>query len=218
MAAKPPFERVFSLIERKKLLQRVAKEKTKVLIKTPKNEVFEFRAFGVDASFNLEGQLSGGEVREYDKVTALFYVAQDRYFITTRIKKKDGFHILLNDAQFYKFNRRSAFRVHLPESLEVSYYVSTIRNIEINRKVHVIEFSSGGARIQWVGEKRLANGTQLKGALQWGKGKVLPVEAVVVHNPQPGVYGLRFMNMTTVTMNRLKMLSIEVQQAIHFSI
>lgn len=215
---KAPFERVFSLIERKRLLSRVAKEKPKILLKTAKNDVVEFKVQGAEASGDLLGNIAGGTLRDFDKITALFYVGNDRYFLTTRIKKKDDFFVLINDAQFYKFNRRAAFRVQIPASVEVSFFISTIRNIEINRKVSVLEFSSGGARIYWPGERKLSKGTMVRGSLQWGKGKILPVEASVVHTPGDGIFAVRFVNLNTVLTNRLKMLSIEIQQAIHFGL
>lgn len=214
--AKPPFERVFSLIERKKLLQRVAQEKTKILLKSPKNEVFEFRPSGIENGSHLTGTVTGALVRDFDKVTALFYVGQERYFMTTRIKKNGEQFLLLNDAQFYRFNRRQAFRIQVPTSLEVSFYISTVRNIEINKKVPVIEFSSGGARIFWEGDRRLSKGTLIRGSLQWSKGKVLPVDAHVIHSPDKGIFALRFVNLNTVLSNRLKMLSVEIQQALYF--
>jgi len=214
---KAPFERVFSLIERRKLLQRVAKDKAKILLKTAGNSVLEFRTFGIENGTDLDGIVVGGAIKDFEKVTALFYVGVDRYFLTTRLKKKGELFLLLNDAQFYKFNRRNAFRVQVPASLDVSYFISTVRNIEINRRVPIIEFSSSGARIHWEGDRRLSKGTLMRGSLQWGKGKVLPVEGIVIHSPDKGIFALRFTNLSTVTINRLKMLSIEIQQAINFS-
>ncbi|MEZ0391174.1 MAG: PilZ domain-containing protein [Pseudobdellovibrionaceae bacterium] len=188
----------------------------KIVLKTGSNQVVEFRTMGIQDDFSLEGVVVGGAVKDYEKVTALFYVNGERYFITTRLRKKEGYFVLVNDTQFYRFNRRAAFRVEIPERLDVSFFISTIRNIEVNRRVPVVEFSSGGARIRWNGDKKLSKGTLIRGSLQWSKGKVLPVEAHVVHSPEVGIYGLRFVSLTTVTINRLKMLSIEIQQTVHF--
>lgn len=214
---KAPFERVFSLIERKKILQRVAREKAKVLLKTSSNQISEFQAEDFEGTANLIGHLTSGSLRDFEKVTALFYVGTDRYFLTTRIKKKDDYYVLLNDAQFFKFNRRTAFRVNVPLSLEMSFHVHSIRNIEVNKKVGLIEFSSGGARIYWPGDRKLSKGALIRGTIQWGSGKVLQVDALVVHSPTNGIYGIRFINLSVLTTNRLKLLSIEVQQAIHFN-
>ncbi|PIS10576.1 MAG: hypothetical protein COT73_08575 [Bdellovibrio sp. CG10_big_fil_rev_8_21_14_0_10_47_8] len=217
MAFKAPFERIFSLIERKKILQRVAKEGAKVLLKSTKGEIQTFQTAYFDKSGDLFGFIKEPHrMRDFEKITALFYVDKDRYFITTRLKNKSPHWVLLNDAQFFKFNRRTAFRIHVPVGLEASFYVSTIRNIEINKKAPLIEFSSGGGRIYWPHGVKLAKGTILKGAIQWGKGKVLPVDATVVHSLGDGIWGLRFVNLTASSQNRLKMLSVEIQQTIHF--
>lgn len=214
--AKAPFERVFSLIERKKLLRRVAKDNLKVLIKFANNQVGEFKVQSVDDQSNLTGIIVGPMPRDFEKTTALFYVDHDRYFLTTRIKKKGEQWVILNSAEFFKFNRRTAFRVRVPENLQLTYFIMSVRNIEVSKPVEVIDFSSGGARIKWFLEKKMSNGTPMKGVFQWGKGKVIPVEAVIVHCPQPGTYGIRFVNLTSVTVNRLKMLSVEIQQTVHF--
>lgn len=214
--AKAPFERIFSLIERKKILQRAAKERVKVIVKSLKNEIYQFQTFGLEGGQHLEGLVTAGKPKDFEKVTALFYVDGDRYFVTTRIKKKGENFLLLNDAQFYKFNRRAAYRIKVPAFLEVSFFISTIRNIEVNRKVPILEFSSGGAKIYWDGNKRFTAGTILRGSLQWGNGKVQAIEASVVHSPEQGVYGLRFVNLTAMTIARLKMLSVEIQQELYF--
>jgi c-di-GMP-binding flagellar brake protein YcgR len=212
---KSPFERVFSLIERKKLLQRLVQARSRVLVRNSSNEMLEFRPIDIDASMNIKGEFSQSSPKDFERVTVLFYVDRERYFFTTQVKKKGDAWILLNDPQLFKLNRRNAFRVRVPVSIELSFYVSTIRNIEFNRKVSVVEFSSSGARIHWPGEKRLSKGTQLKGYLQWGKGRVLPIEGSVVHSPEPGIYGVRFVNLNTISQNRLKMLSLELQQIGH---
>lgn len=213
---KPPFERVFSLIDRRKLLQRAAKEKIQIILKSTSGKISEFKIQSHDADFNLEGQVIGEPFRDFDKVTALFYIDKERYFLTTRIKKKVGYYQLLNDPQFFKFNRRNAFRITVPTSIELSYHIQSIRNIEVNKKVSVMEFSSTGARLFWPGESKLSKNTVVKGVLQWGKGKTLPVDCSVVHTPEKGIYGVRFVNLQASTVNRLKMLSIEIQQTIHF--
>ncbi len=216
MTEKAPFERVFSLIERKKLLQRAAKEKVRIILKNSSGKISEFKIQSHDSDCNLEGQVIGNDLKDYEKVTALFYVDSERYFLTTRIKKKTGFFQLLNDPQFFKFNRRAAFRVKVPTSIELSYHVQSIRNIEVNKKISVLEFSSTGARLFWPGDSKLSKNTIIRGLMQWGKGKTLPVDCSIVHTPEKGVYGVRFVNLQTVTQSRLKMLSVEIQQTIHF--
>ena len=215
--AKEPFERVFSLIERKKLLTKVAHEKKKIILKNTDGEVFEFFPAYIDPkSFDITGLVTGLDPKKKEKVVAMFYVDKDRYFMTTVLQKNENHWVLFSDQQFFKFNRRSAFRVEIPKDLEVSFFVNTVRNIELNRNVEMVEISATGAKILWVGETRLAKGTMLRGALQWGKGKVLPVEASVIHSPIKGAFGIRFINLNSILQNRLKMLVIEIQQTIHF--
>ncbi len=209
--AKSPFERIFSKVDRKKILQGAIKQKIQIFLKNSKNQLFQFRATHVDDSLDIHGYIEGPEPRDFEKITALFYLNKERYFITTRAKKKDGVWSLLSDQQFYKLNRREAFRIQIPVSHDVTYYISTIRNIEINQQVRIIEISSGGARIHWRNPRRLSIGSVMKGSIQWGKGKLLPVDASVVHIMEEGIFGLKFVHMSPSTINRLKLLCLETQ-------
>lgn len=215
---KAPFERIFSLSERKKVLAKVLKDKVKIVVKTNNNLVFEVRAEDMNSAFDLSGILRGQPLpsaRVFDKVTVLFYVGDDRYFMTTQFKLDGTKWKITNSPHLYKFNRRSAFRITLNSKTEVLYQLFSVRNIEMNRKAKVIEISSSGARLQFLGESKFSNGTTLKGTLQWGKGKLLSVDALIIHSPGKNVYGVRFINLSGTTMNRLKMLSVEIQQELY---
>jgi hypothetical protein len=214
---KKPFERVFSLIERKKILRRVSLEKISVLIKVGESQVYEFKVTGIDSSFNLDGFAVGYNPRDFQRVTALFYVDKERYLLNTRLRKMDSGLKLLSDSQFFRFNRRSAFRISIPARIEIFLFVESIRNIEVQRKLPIIEVSTGGARIHWSNNRRLAPGTPISGYLQYGKGSPIPIKAVVAHALGADLYGIRFVHLTTGTLNRLKVLSVQIQQEIHFS-
>jgi hypothetical protein len=215
---KSPFERVFSLVDRRKLLQSVARNHVTVILKNERNQVYIFKAEKMDKEFNLQGTVPNHSGNSVEKVTALFYIDKERYFLTTKLKMKEGkVCVLLNDTQFFKFNRRNAYRITLDGTVEMSLQILTIRNIDVKKNIRVIEFSSGGARVHWTGNNKLSVGTIIKGVLQWRKGKFVPIDASVVHNLGNGIYGVRFVNLTPSLVNRLKMLSIEVQQTIYLA-
>jgi hypothetical protein len=209
--AKSPFERVFSKIDRKRILQKVIREKTKVFLKNSKNQLYTFEAMTLDASLNVKGFIVEGKPREYEKVTALFYIDKERYFINCRMRQEGPYWTLSSDQQFYRLNRRMAYRIQIPPGYDLTYYISTVRNIEINRKAQISEISSGGARIHWPNGRKLSTGSLLKGSLQWGKGNVLPIDASVVHVLETGKFGIKFVHMSPVTANRLKILCLETQ-------
>lgn len=210
---KSPFERVYSLIDRKKLFQKVVDSKIKIHLKNKSGEIILMTATRIDSKADIFGHLPANAFRSGEKVTALFYVGGERYFLNTRVFNKNTEWILANDPQFFKFNRRNAFRIRVPKSQEISFHVSAIRNIEVHKKCEVLEFSTGGAKIHWNSLKPLAVNAFLKGVLQWGKGKILPLEATIVHNRGEGIYGIRWANLSAVTTNRLKLLSVELQVA-----
>ncbi len=208
---KSPFERIFSKIDRKKIFLGLIKSGQKIYLKTQSNQIIEFKPLATDEQLILHGEILKGLPTDFDKVTALFYYNKERYFLVTRIKRSKDSWNLMSDHQFFRLNRRNAFRTNVPPSAELSLFVSTIRNIEILKKCQILELSSGGARVYWHITKRLAIGTPMKAIIQWGKDKMLPVDVVVVHQIDDEIYGLKFQHMGLTLQNRLKHLSIELQ-------
>jgi c-di-GMP-binding flagellar brake protein YcgR len=208
---KSPFERIFSKIDRKKIFLGLVKSGQKIYLKTQSQNILEFRALSVDETLTLYGEVQKGQPVSFEKVTALFYLNNERYFLITRLKKREDQWSLVSDHQFFRLNRRNAFRTKVPASSELSLFVSAIRNIEVQKKVQILEISSGGARVYWNITKKLPVGTQMKAFVQWGKDKMLPVEALVVHQLEAEIFGLKFINMNPTLQNRLKHLSIDLQ-------
>lgn len=216
---KSPFERIFSLTERRKILSKAVQDKSAVVVKSVSQKIAQLKVEAVDLNLSISGKnpnLSKIGFRDFEKVTILLYQNNDKYFINGKIKLNQDQWTLVIEPQFYRLNRRNSFRILLPEKIDLNFQINQIRNIEVNKQCRLLEFSTGGCRVVFPSEMKLSNGSIVKGFLQFGPGKILSINALVVHSPKPRVFGFKFINLNSVTLNRLKMQSIEIQQAIHF--
>ncbi len=209
---KSPFERIFSKLDRKKLFQKFIKTKKSIYLKNSSQQIFQFIPYQIDEDLTLRGKIKGGEPGSGEsKVTCLFYVDSDRYFMSTKLKFHRGEWKLSPEHNCYLLNRRTAFRTKIPAGANVQFFVSSIRNIEILLNCQVLEISSGGARIFWPHTKKIGSGAVLKGVIQWNREKMIPVSASVVHRIEDEIYGIKFVNLTPLIQNRLRHLSVELQ-------
>lgn len=209
-----PFERVLSLKERKEHFALLCSHKSQIIVKSTTNEVGVFTPTMVDKNGDLLGYFRPKSPwkRELNTVNALFYKKSDRYFIKTKLQKLRSQWKLQMSSEFFKLNRRNAFRVQIPTRMDLYFVIGSIRNIEFKKRVRIREISSQGARIEWPFETSPQKNSILRGYIDWGKVRNFEIEAQLIHQPDKEQWGVKFVNMDSVTHNRLKLLCVEVQQ------
>lgn len=219
MAVKYPFERIISLVDRRKLFTELVQLKSAIIIKLSDNQVVSFRGLQVSPEGHLHGlanekALEGASQRT---VVVFFYSARDRYFVNTKlVRVTSGGWKILNSTDFYRLNRRESYRTIIPESIQISLQVTSINGSSSRLQARVNDFSAGGLRIRWTSSP-MENGTLLKGNLIWLKGREIPIEAAVKHRAKDGTYGIEFQNLDSLQMNRFRILNIELQQIVNYS-
>jgi hypothetical protein len=110
----------------------------------------------------------------------------------------------------------SLHRTVIPEGISISLYITSLAGISCKVQCRVTDFSAGGARIRWTAGLVLSRGLAVKGTLIWLKGKEIPIQAVVKHRTKEGTFGIEFDHLDSVQTNRLKILSIEIQQLVNY--
>lgn len=218
-SSKQPFERILSLIDRKKIFLDLISNKIPIIVKLSDGKLLSFRGINLTSEGHLEGLLNekGLGASKQKTVVVFFYVKKDRYFVNTKLIKNNLGWRILNATDFYKLNRRDSYRIEIPDSIQISFQATNAGGTPCNITTRVIEFSAGGARIRWPGNPAIKRGQVLKGTWLWLKGKQFPITALVKHQPVQGVYGIEFIEMDTALSNRLKVLSIELQQLVNYS-
>jgi hypothetical protein len=219
-STKQPFERILSLIDRKKIFLDIISQKIPVVIKLGDGKLISFRGINLTSEGHMEGLLNekGVGPAKQRNVTVFFYLKKDRFFLNTKLLKNNLGWRILNATDFYKLNRRESYRIDVPDNLTINFQVTNAGGTPCNVTARVVEFSAGGARIRWPGNPIIKRGHILKGTWIWMKGKQFSVNALVKHQPVQGIFGLEFIEMDAVQMNRMKVLSIELQQMVNYSV
>ena len=214
---KCPFERVASLIDRKKILEKSLSSRSKILIKTIDGKVGYYQPMYQFEDGALEGQsyegmnFSGKE----QKIITLMNIAKDRYFMNTTLSKTQHGWKLHNSSEFFMLNRRIGFRVSVPVDAGLQLKLTHVGGAAINRSISIVELSVSGTRIYLPEEVKFKKNVVLRGTIEWKKTRNLPIEIQLVHSIGEGIWGAKFINKDSLTSNRLKMLSVEIQQSIY---
>lgn len=214
---KAPFERILSQIDRRKILQRKISLKENIVCKISDGTIVNFVPVLLHADSSVEGLVYVRDNVNVNgrNVTAMFRVDKDLYFITSKLLKKDSRWRLVNSAEFYLLNRRESFRIEVPPQLGLNLSVNTVNRDVFNVSSRIVDFSSGGLRLRWAGEPLEVHDI-VKGHLLWFRDKKVPVTLEVRHASKEHC-GLQFINMDAVQVSRLRNMSIELQQMVHFN-
>ena len=219
VTTKQPFERILSLLDRKRFFSQLVTGKGALILKINDGSLLSFRGLQVSKEGHLDGLLNEKAMKGAQQRVAVvfFYSGRDRYFLNTKVVKlPSGLWRILNSTDFYRLNRRDAHRTMVPESVAIYFSVSAISGIPVKLQVRVSDFSASGALIRWAGSQSLSKGDVLKGKLIWLKGKEVPLYANVLHRTRDGAFGIEFTRMDSLQANRLRILSIELQQLVNY--
>lgn len=222
---RPPFERILSLVDRKKLFSRALSAQQPMACKFADQTLLFFQPKFITPEGHLEGDLNRSLPVSVKSRAAIvfFYVGRERFFINSKLIRTVIGWKLANCTDFYKLNRRESFRVETPDNIAISFHVTQVTGFDqqtsqkCNVTARVTEFSSGGAKVRWFGSPALSKGATIKGQLVWLRGKEIPLQAVVKHQTRDGLFGLQFLGLDSVQNARLRMLSIELQQLVNFA-
>lgn len=205
---KCPFERVLSLVERKRIFGKTVNSRNKALLKTHDGQVGLFQPMYQFPDGALEGQIYAD--RTFSKkrlpVLILLTVVKDRYFLNSEIVKTEHGWRLEMSSSFYILNRRNSFRVAVPSDLDLALNTTYASGATIRRAMPLTELGVGGGRIRVPHDLKLRKGGLIRGLIDWEKTRNLPVEIQLVHSPAQDIWGFKFHNMDSLTLNRMKLL------------
>jgi hypothetical protein len=219
VANKQPFERILSLVDRKKFFLKLVVDRSPVIVKFADGMLLSFRGLQVSKEGHLDGLANAkamGSAKQRT-VVVFFYSGRDRYFLNTKmVRMPTGIWRIMNSTDFYRLNRRESHRTVIPDSVSISLYVTSIAGHKARVQARVTDFSAMGARVRWASGQYINKGAIIRGSLIWLKGKEFPIYAAIKHRTKEGSVGIEFTNMDSVQANRLKILSIELQQLVNY--
>lgn len=221
MGVKNPFERIISLVDRRKAFAQLVLKKSPIVLKLNDGALASFRGLEVSREgANLDGLANekafGGAKQR--TVIAFFYSGRDRYFLRTKVVKlPSGLWRLMNSTEFFRLNRRDAHRSVVPDNLNIYLSVSSLDGVQSKSLLRVTDFSASGLKVRWVGRMPPEKGTLLRGHLIWFKGKEFSLHGKVKHRTKEGSVGIEFIDLNTMQASRFRILSIELQHLVNYS-
>ncbi len=216
---KSSFERILSLIDRRRILIEKVEAQSFFFCKSIDGVLFQFFHKSMSRDGHVDGIVKTKQMSKVKSkaILCLFHVGRDRYFLATKIVKLEDGYRLLNSAHFYKLNRREHYRIAVPKRSNIYIQLKSINRHPVKDKVPLLDFSAAGGRVDLSFFPDVVRETMIIGHLIWFKEKSIPIQAQIKHQNKKGVCGLRFIFTDSIMQSRFKMMSIELQQHVHFS-
>lgn len=235
---KSPFEKVRSLVERKKLFEALLAEQTAVVCKGDGEILFELKPMTLVGDSHIQGFMTGieGPVPKQDMpVLGNFSVGADRFFFKADLKVHQDEASFSLQSEVYRLQRRTTMRLHLPSSLGVYLALTEYKNKFIYSVAQIADISAGGARIFFsdvdspTGSAThsqvpdLKPGDQFKAVLHIGDHKTLELKVEVKHVQQAvfhgqivNHFGTEFVELTPLIKSRLLAMTMDLQRKLIF--
>jgi len=230
--AKTPFEKVRSLIERRKIFEALLHEKTEILCKGEDETLFQLRPVSIVSDTLMHGWMEAieGLPKKDTDILGNFTVGSERYFFRTSLKVtgEEGAFNLNSDV--FRLQRRSSMRLQVNPIYEMYLAVTELKGKAVYSIAQLADVSAGGARIFFsdvdspiqAGNAKvlkLAIQDQFKAILHLGQKKSLEVQCLIKHTQQ-AVYrgavvehfGIEFVDLTPAVKNRLLSLTMDLQK------
>lgn len=231
--SKSPFEKVRSLVERRKLFEALLIEQTEILCKGEDESLFNFKPIALVSDSLLQGYMTAIEKTPQQDLDALgnFSVGVDRYFFKAPFKimgDEAAFHVACD---VFQLQRRATMRLHPHQDLGVYLALTEFQNKPIYTIAQIADISSGGARIFFsqvaspipastrMENPGLRQGDRFRCVLHLSDNKTLDLMAEVKHIQQAvhlgaivDHLGVEFVDFTPVVKNRLMAMTMDLQQ------
>ncbi len=218
---KNPFERIISLLDRRKIFSKLVLQKSPIVLKLTDGSLASFRGLEVSKEgANLDGLANekafGGSKQR--TVVVFFYSGRERYFLRTKvIKLASGLWRIMNSTEFFRLNRRDAYRVSVPESINLYLVVTSVDGVAVKTQLRITDFSATGVKVRWAGRGLPNKSSLIKARLIWLKGKEFAVYGQIKHRTKEGSLGIKFIELDSVQSGRFRILSIELQQLVNYT-
>lgn len=224
---KEPFEKLRSLLERKRLYQSLIESGGEMLCKSDNSELFNFFPRELDQDRGLVGLIKAIEdsvvPTSNTKILGNFNAENERFFFQGELavlSKSEGVLSLATDV--FKLQRRRTMRVLIPPSFPIYISILKHNNSNTHMDFKIADLSAGGLRLYSLQEGLQLNvGDTIEGVLHPSTGKTVPMCLIVRHLQSQVMnqkivihYGCEVIKTTPWITNRLLGLTLDIQQRI----
>lgn len=231
--ARSPFEKVRSLVERKKLFEGLLREQTEILCKGEDDSLFNMKPMVLSGDSALQGFMTPIEKLPSEDTVILgnFSVGSEKYFFHAPLKIQEEEASFQISCEVFKLQRRNSVRLQIHPTYEMYLAITEFQGKSVYTMAHLSDVSAGGAKIFFseaqaqmlnLGTSKnpgLRIGDQFKCILRTGSKRNLELVSLVKH-VQKSVYqdeiieqyGIEFIELTPLLQNRLVAMTMDLQQ------
>lgn len=230
---KTPFDKIRSLVERRKLFEQVIAQQGEITCKGSDESLFLFKPTAM-----VEGDFVQGTIVSIEKMPSVktdlvgnFAVGTDRYFFTG-VFASNGTQGAMNvNCDIFLLQRRASFRLSVRPQLGLFMAVIEFQGTPLYLIAHVADISAGGAKV-YFGESHstsgitgtskdpgLKAGSRFKAVIHPPSGKNLEVlcevkhvQRSVVNDQMVDQFGVEFVGLDHRVKNRLMAMTMDLQQ------
>lgn len=235
---KTPFEKIRSLIERRKYFEELIRRSDSVVCKDDRDQLFSFFPKKMLNDSTVQGTCTAIDSlpTKNSMVIANFGIGEEKFFFQgpmTLLKNSDEITIEI-DSDLYKLQRRTHIRFQIEAEVRLHIIITKYHGKSVYIETQVSDISAGGVRIHFsqfpiyshpglatANNPGLRQGDKFHAVIHPPSGKTLEVVCEVKHQLQSAVkgdamdqYGCEFVELTPLVKNRLLALSMDLQKKI----
>lgn len=233
-----PFEKIRSLVERRKYFEELIRRKDAVVCKDDRDQLFSFFPTQMMNDSVVRGRCTAIDSMpvKSSQVIANFAIGEEKFFFQgpmTLLASTDEVSIVI-DSDLYKLQRRTHIRFQIEPEIRLHLVITKYHNKAVYIETQVSDISAGGVRIHFsqfpihshpgiatAHNPGLRQGDKFHAVIHPPSGKTLEVVCEVKHQLQSAVkgdemdqYGCEFVELTPLLKNRLLALSMDLQKKI----
>lgn len=226
--SKLPFEKVRSLIERRKLFEQLIRAGGEIVCKG-EDSLFKLKPTQIQTGTSLQAEIEAIDVAPQEDLSAIgnFAIEADRYFFSGPLKIRGTQAELPLNCDVFRLQRRATLRITLSPQMGLFIAMTEFQERPVYVTVMVADISAGGARIYFgdlssQGQQKdpgLKSGSRFKAVIHPPSTRNIDVLCEVKHLHQSVLnqeavtqYGIEFIEQTQAQKNRLIALTMDLQR------
>jgi len=234
---KTPFEKIRSLVERRKYFQELIQRQEVIVCKDERDHLFSFLPKEILEDNELKGSCVAIDSLpdKNGNIIGNFGIGEEKFFFHGPMTLQNNNEaILAIDCDLFKLQRRTHVRLQVEPEVRLHLIITKYKGRSTYIEAQVTDISAGGVRLHFpefpihshpgiatAQNPGLRAGEKFTAVVHPPSGKTIEVVCEVKHQIQSAIlgdeidqYGCEFVELTTLVKNRLLAMSMDLQKKI----
>jgi hypothetical protein len=234
---KTPFEKIRSLVERRKFFSELIERKEPIICKDDRDHLFSFMPQEIVGDEQLKGTCRAIDSlpEKSGDVIGNFSLGEEKFFFHGQMQwKGNGEAWIEVECEVFKLQRRTHVRLQLEPELRLHVIITKYKGKATYIEAQASDISAGGVRLHFSGfpihshpglatahDPGLRTGERFTAVIHPPSGKTIEVICEVKHQLQSAIqgdeidqYGCEFVELSQLVKNRLIAMSMDLQRKI----